>query len=109
MLAAGIVFLIEQLDDTLKNPEDVERALGVPVLGFVAEMQSKGKSAEEIYVTRQPRSPVSEAFRSLRTNLEFASVQEPIRTLLVTSLVHPKARPLLPPIWRPSSARRKGA
>lgn len=85
MLAAGIVFLIEHLDDTLKDPEDIERALGIPVLGFVAEMQYKDKSAEEVYVTRQPRSPVSEAFRSLRTNLEFASVQQPIQTLLVTS------------------------
>ena len=85
MLAAGVVFLIEYLDDSLKTPEDVERALGVPVLGFVAEMQYKNKSAEEVYVARQPRSPVSEAFRSLRTNLEFASVQKPIRTILVTS------------------------
>jgi non-specific protein-tyrosine kinase len=55
------------------------------VLGFVAEMQYKKKSAEEVYVSRQPRSPVSEAFRSLRTNLEFASVQKPIHTILVTS------------------------
>ena len=86
MLASGIIFLAEHLDDTLKTPEDIERVLGVPVLGFVAEMQYKAKSAEEIYVTRQPRSPVSEAFRSLRTNLEFASVQKPIHTLLVTSV-----------------------
>jgi capsular exopolysaccharide synthesis family protein len=85
LLAAGIVFLLEHLDDTLKDPDNVERTLGIPVLGFVAEMQYKGKSAEEVYVTRQPRSPVSEAFRSLRTNLEFVSVQQPIRTLLVTS------------------------
>jgi capsular exopolysaccharide synthesis family protein len=85
MLAAGIVFLIEYLDDTLKTPEDVERVLGLPVLGFVAEMKYKSKSAEEVYVSRQPRSPVSEAFRSLRTNLEFAAVQKPIRSLLVTS------------------------
>jgi capsular exopolysaccharide synthesis family protein len=85
MLAAGIVFLIEYLDDTLKTPDDIERALGIPVLGFVAEMQYKGKSAEEVYVTRQPRSPVSEAFRSLRTNLDFASVERPIHTLLITS------------------------
>jgi capsular exopolysaccharide synthesis family protein len=85
MLAAGIVFLVEYLDDTLKTPEDVERSLGIPVLGFVAEMQYKDKSAEEVYVSRQPRSPVSEAFRSLRTNLEFASVQKPIQTFLVTS------------------------
>ncbi len=84
MLAAGIVFLVEYLDDTLKTPDEVERILGVPVLGFIAEMQYKSKDGE-VYVSRQPRSPVSEAFRSLRTNLEYASVQKPIRTLIVTS------------------------
>lgn len=85
MLAAGIVFLVEYLDDTLKSPEEIERTLGIPVLGFIAEMQYRDKSAEEVYVSRQPRSPVSEAFRSLRTNLEFASVQKPVQTFLVTS------------------------
>lgn len=85
MLAAGILFLVEYLDDTLKTPEDVERALGMPVLGFVAQMRYKSKSPEEVYVSRQPRSPVSEAFRTLRTNLEFASVQQPIHTILITS------------------------
>jgi succinoglycan biosynthesis transport protein ExoP len=84
MLAIGIVALVEHLDDTLKTPDEVERALGVPVLGFIAEMQYKSKEGE-LYVSRQPRSPVSEAFRSLRTNLEYASVQKPIRTLIVTS------------------------
>lgn len=84
MLAAGIVFLVEYLDDTLKTPDEVERILGVPVLGFIAEMQYKGKG-DEVYVAHQPRSPVSEAFRSLRTNLEYAAVQKPIRTLIVTS------------------------
>lgn len=84
MLAAGIVFLVEHLDDTLKTPDEIERVLGVPVLGFIADMQYKGKGFE-VYVARQPRSPVSEAFRSLRTNLEYASVQNPIHTLIVTS------------------------
>jgi len=84
MLTVGVVFLIEYLDDTLKTPDEVERELGVPVLGFIAEMQYKSKDGE-VYVSRQPRSPVSEAFRSLRTNLEYSSVQKPIRTLIVTS------------------------
>jgi succinoglycan biosynthesis transport protein ExoP len=85
IVAAATVYLIEYLDDTLRTPEDVERAIGLPVLGFVAEMQSKDKNATGPYVSQEPRSPISEAFRSLRTNLEFASVEEPIRTLLVTS------------------------
>jgi polysaccharide biosynthesis transport protein len=85
MLAAGIAFLVEYLDDTLKTPDEVEQILGIPVLGFVAEMQYKNKKEAEVYVSHQPRSPVSEAFRSLRTNLEFSSVNKPIRTIIVTS------------------------
>lgn len=85
MLAAMVVFLIEYLDNTLKTPEDVERALGVPVLGVIAEIKNQKKHTEDVYILRQPRSPVSEAFRLLRTNLEFAAVEKPIRTLLVTS------------------------
>ncbi len=84
ILAAGLVFLVEYLDDTLKTPEDVERLLGLPLIGYIADMQSKGKSDAEVYVSRQPRSPISESFRSLRTNLEFSSVDKPLRTILVT-------------------------
>ena len=85
MLAGAIVFLVEYLDNTLKTPEDVERVLGLPVIGYVANMQYPDGSDEGIYVVRQPRSPVSEAFRSLRTNLDFASVDKPLRSILVTS------------------------
>ncbi len=85
MLAAGAAFLIEYLDDTLKTPEDIEQALGLPVLGYIAEMQYAEKGKENLYVAMQPRSPVSEAFRSLRTNLEFAGVEKPLKSILVTS------------------------
>ncbi|HLO31259.1 MAG TPA: polysaccharide biosynthesis tyrosine autokinase [Anaerolineales bacterium] len=85
MLAAGIIFLVEYLDDTIKTMEDVERILQVPVIGYIAEIKRNSKSEAGLYVVRQPRSPVSEAFRLLRTNLEFAGVDHPIRRLLVTS------------------------
>jgi polysaccharide biosynthesis transport protein len=85
ILAAGIAFLIEYLDDTLKTMEDIERVLQLPVVGYIAQIQYDSDSEESLYVTRQPRSPVSEAFRLLRTNLEFAGVDRPIRRLLVTS------------------------
>ena len=85
MLAAGIVFLIEYLDDTLKTPDDIQRHLGLPVIGYIAEMKVADKSLEALYVAKQPRSPVTEAFRALRTNLEFAGIDQPLRTLLVTS------------------------
>jgi capsular exopolysaccharide synthesis family protein len=85
MLAIGIAFLVEYLDDTLKNSDDIERILKLPVIGYIAQFRYNSGQSESLYVTRQPRSPVTEAFRSLRTNLEFAGVDRPVRRLLVTS------------------------
>lgn len=85
MLAGGIVFLIEYLDDTIKTPEDAESILGISVIGYIANMEYPDDSDEGIYVVRQPRSPVSEAFRSLRTNLEFANVSKPLHSLVIAS------------------------
>jgi len=84
MAAAGIVFLIEYLDDTVKNPEEIQALFDLPLVGYISEMQSFGNGESDIYVLRQPRSPVSEAFRSLRTNLEFSAVDKPLKTILVT-------------------------
>jgi non-specific protein-tyrosine kinase len=82
MLAVGVIFLIEALDDTLKTPEDVKKALGLPVLGIIAKHESEeGKPI----TNTTPRSPVSEAFRSLRTNIQYTAVDRPIETILVTS------------------------
>jgi len=87
--SAGIVFLIEYLDDTIKNPDDVKNLLNLPVIGLVAEVKQKtGKNGSEMmgtFVATQPRSPISEAFRALRTNLEFSSLDKPLHTILVTS------------------------
>jgi capsular exopolysaccharide synthesis family protein len=85
LLAGGIAFLIEYMDDSIKNPEDVERILGVPVIGYIGEVSSGKKKSVLMNVANQPRSPVAEAFRSLRTNLEFAGVNHPLHTILITS------------------------
>jgi succinoglycan biosynthesis transport protein ExoP len=82
LLAAGVVFLIEFLDDTIRDPEEIARSWGVPVMGIILKYNS---GVNELVTTKEPRSPTSEAFRSLRTNLQFASAASPIRTLLVTS------------------------
>ncbi len=81
MLAVGLVFLVEALDDTL-NPDQITRQLGLPVLGIIARHNSEDGQP---IVSAQPRSPVAEAFRSLRTNIQFASVDRELRTLLITS------------------------
>ena len=81
LVGAGAIFLIEAFDDTLKGPDDVTRHLGLPVLGLIAKHEKDVK----VITASQPRSPISEAYRSLRTNLQFTSVDYPINTLLITS------------------------
>ncbi len=82
MLAVGGIFLFEALDDTLKGPDDVTSQIGYPVLGVIA----KHDTEKNLPITHeQPRSPVSEAFRALRTNIQYASVDKPVKTILVTS------------------------
>lgn len=82
MLAVGVAFLVEYLDDTIKTPEDVSRALGLDTLGIIGKL---AKGTGELVAVALPLSPASEAFRVLRTNIRFSGVDKPIRTLLVTS------------------------
>lgn len=87
-IAAATIFLIEFLDDTLKTPDEIKAVLDVPVIGFIGDLKSgasKNNGPLGLFVARNPRSPVSEAFRSLRTNIEYSSVDKQIQTVLITS------------------------
>ena len=89
MLAIGIAFLVEYMDDTLKSPDDVEAVAGLPTLGTIIAMKGdEGRSPiYRLAAILYPRSPVAEAYRTLRTNIEFASVDAPARVILVTSAI----------------------
>ena len=89
LLAIGIAFLLEYLDDTVKSGGDVEALVGVPTLGAIIRMKGGGDRSEIYHLAAllYPRSPAAEAYRTLRTNVEFAAVDAPVRTLLVTSSI----------------------
>jgi non-specific protein-tyrosine kinase len=83
VLAAAIALLGETLDDRLKSTDEISELLNLPVLGTIA-YHSAGEDAGVIAMEK-PLSPVTEAFRTLRTNLQFASIKGPLRVLLITS------------------------
>lgn len=89
LIALGIAYTLEYLDDTVKSSEDVEAATGLATLGTVIKMKGDGGRSEiyRLATLLYPRGPAAEAYRTLRTNLEFAAVDEPVRTLLVTSSI----------------------
>jgi len=84
VLAIGAAFLIEYLDDSLKSPEEVTELLGLTTLGGITRI-SGDSPAEKLITVRHPKSPISEAFRAMRTNLQFSSLDRPLRSLVVTS------------------------
>jgi succinoglycan biosynthesis transport protein ExoP len=82
LLAAAGIFGIDALDNTLKNPEEVRAKFGLGVLGVIAAHTSpEGRPV----ALDQPRSPVAEAFRALRTNVLYSSVDVRLRRVLITS------------------------
>ncbi len=82
LLAAGAVFAVDTLDDTIKNPDEIRKKFGLPILGMIAWHESPG---DKPIALAEPRSPTAEAFRALRTNITFAAVDRPLRRIMVTS------------------------
>ncbi|MCX7668489.1 MAG: polysaccharide biosynthesis tyrosine autokinase, partial [Anaerolineae bacterium] len=84
MIAAGAAFLIEYLDDTIKSPDDVARVSGLSTLGAIARLKDAGIQ-RQLIAWMHSKAPETEAYRTLRTNIQFSSVDKPVRTLVVTS------------------------
>lgn len=84
MLALGAAFLIEYLDDTIKSPDDVRAVTNLPTLAAVIALDGDSPQKRLVAVTA-PRSPAAEAYRVLRTNLQFSSLDKPLHSLMVTS------------------------
>lgn len=87
MLAGGIAFLVEYLDDTVRSLDEISKTYDLAALGYIAKipLSRKKEESDGVYIFSNPRSPIAEAFRSLRTNIEFAGVVEPVKTILITS------------------------
>ena len=101
-LGVGITFLMEYFDNTIKSHEELER-MGFNILSSIPRIQmdkyekkleSKleklgpidGKKIEARLITHlDPKSPVSESYRTLRTNLQFSKIDKELRSILITS------------------------
>ena len=81
VLGVAVALAMELMDDTIKTPEDMEQHLRLALLGVVPNLR-KGNVAEAM---ADPRSALSESYRSVRTALQFSTDHGVPRVLLVTS------------------------
>lgn len=82
VLGFGAAFAIEFIDDTIKNPDDLTNKLKLTPLGVIPK---GAKDVPVIESLADPRAPITEAYHSVRTALQFASDHGVPKTLLITS------------------------
>lgn len=86
-LGVGLAFLRDYLDDSIQSKEDFERAApGVGVIGLIPLVPDwKSKERPRVVSLTEPTSAAAEAYRTLRTAVQFLSLEQPMRVLQVTS------------------------
>ena len=86
LLLAGILALTyEYLDDTVKTAADVEAASGLATLGAVARFPRVRSVADGLVVGSTRPIAAAEAYKVLRTNVQFSTLDQPAQTLLISS------------------------
>lgn len=88
LLGAAIVVVLEVMDDSIKYPDEVERVLGLPLLGIIPKLNRKRSSSNKpvaLEVHEDPRSTLAEAYRSVRTALQFSTAEGAPKRLVITS------------------------
>jgi capsular exopolysaccharide synthesis family protein len=90
----GLAFFLENLDDSVKTPEDLRERLRVPLLGFVPEVPIRKKdvtadvspaSYRGTLSATEPMSSMTEAFRNIRTSLFYSTPAGEVKSIAITS------------------------
>ena len=79
----AVAFLLEASDRRLRSPRDIPDRLKLPILGRIP----RATSLDKLPAITEPSGALAEAYRILRMNIEFASENRDVRSILVTSAV----------------------
>ena len=84
-----ILFIKYYFDDTIKFDDDLEEKINMPILGKIGieKENKKNPNKTELIVNKYPKSVVSEGIKSLRTNLQFSSIDKNVKSILITSSI----------------------
>ena len=87
VLSSGLILLYYLLDNTVKSEEQLEENIGVKnLINIPLEKKQKNKISSEIIAYSDPKSIISETFRTLRTNVQFSNTNsKDAKTFLITS------------------------
>lgn len=86
-LSVGLIWLLVQLDTTIKSVDHAERLLGIPVLGAVPKNKLIKNGKGRLFISDDPQSLCAEAFRSMRASLGLLGRDEDRKVVFFTSAV----------------------
>jgi len=92
ILGIGLAFLREALDRRVWSEEAIESILALPLLGRLPKPPREFRRTNELVMVSEPGRPAAEAFRKLRTNLEFANLDRDHRTIMISSSVEQEGK-----------------
>jgi tyrosine-protein kinase Etk/Wzc len=92
LLGLALAFALDRMDDSVKSPDELRDQMELPLLGLIPAIRAERGSRRAVDTTvgrlithADPRSPVAEAYRSMRTNLAFARAQQSPQAIVVAS------------------------
>ena len=77
-----MAFLVEFLSTKIKSIDDIERYINIPILGLIPHFKKK-----TTVIINSPKSRITEAFRTLKTNIEFLPTKNKSKIISITSTV----------------------
>jgi capsular exopolysaccharide synthesis family protein len=80
IFAFGLAFLTEYVDDTVKTPEELEQYKDIALLSSIPHI-----TKSTLISAMDANDPIAEAYRTIRYNLKYASLDKPLKSLLITS------------------------
>ena len=92
LLAVGAALLRNRLDTRVQSADELSQELGLPLLAGIPELPKKMRQAHELVMLSDPHGTDSEAFRVLRTSVEFGAIDDDIRTIIVSSAVQTEGK-----------------
>lgn len=86
-LSLMTIFMLFYFDNTVKDSEQIEEKIELPVLGNVplVSRKSSNDKGKDLIVHNDPKSPISEGIRTIRTNLQFSNVDGNVKKIMITS------------------------
>jgi capsular exopolysaccharide synthesis family protein len=95
VLAIGLVFGLEYLDNRIKTPDEIKEHLGIPFLGLVPAVSSKESGGSSPLLDNGAPPEFAEAMRGIRTAVVFSSASDGARTVVVTSTAPSEGKTLV--------------